>query len=411
MKRICIVLALLVLAGTAFAQSPVKVSFWYSVGGAVKETIETRIKEYNASQAKYQIEGVFAGSYEESVQKVIAAVVAGDTPVLLHQAHVYAPQIIDAGAIESLDAYIQKDKSFQRDQFIEPLFQANVYKGKTYGIAFNCSTPIMFYNKDLFRKAGLNPDKFPETWDEFYVAAKKLAALGKDTYGLSLDYGSGWILEGLVWQFGAEWMAKDNSKVLWSEKAHIDAVSFFKKLIDEKLAIYKGGDTAFMSGKAAVAMNSTVNISKWKTMATFDMGTAVFPYATKKSVPLGGGSLYVFKRNPQNVKDGAWDFIKFMTSMENQVAWAEATAYFTARKDSKEVLDKEGLLKKDPRYNTTYLQLGYIRPENETGYPNFLQIRTIYNETWDKIMLQGVDVKAALDAATKKANDVIKENM
>ena len=77
MKRFSIAIALLALAGVAFAQSPIKVSFWYSVGGAVKDTIETRIKEYNASQSKYQIEGVFAGSYEESVQKVIAAVVAG----------------------------------------------------------------------------------------------------------------------------------------------------------------------------------------------------------------------------------------------------------------------------------------------------------------------------------------------
>jgi len=143
---------------------------------------------------------------------------------------------------------------------------------------------------------------------------------------------------------------------------------------------------------------------------TFDMGTAVYHYQVKKSVPLGGGSLYIFKRNPQNVKDGAWDFVKFMTSKENQIAWAEATAYFTARKDSKEALDKDGLLKKDPRYNTTYLQLGYIRPENETGYPNFLQIRTIYNEAWDKIMLQGAPVKQTLEEAAKKANDVIKEN-
>ncbi|MFA6507335.1 MAG: ABC transporter substrate-binding protein [Treponemataceae bacterium] len=401
--------ATLASVSTLLAQTPIKIPFWYSVGGAVKQTIETRIKEYNSSQSKYQIEGVFAGSYEESVQKVIAAVVAGDAPVLIHQAHVYAPQLVDAGAFEALDAYIAKDKTFQRDQFIESLFQANVYKGKTWGIAFNCSTPIMFYNKDMFRKAGLDPEKFPDTWQGVYEASKKIAKLGPDTYGLTLDYGSGWILEALVWQFGAEWLAKDNSKVLWTEPAHIEAVKFFKRMIDEKVAVYKGADAALLSQKAAIAMNSTVNLSKWGKSATFNLGTAPFPSATKKSVPVGGGSLYMFKRNPQKVKDGAWDFIKFMTTKENQSKWAEATGYFTARKDSKLDLDK-GLLLKDKRYNTTYLQLGYIRPENETWYPQFLNIRTIYNEAWDKIMLQNSDVKATLEEASAKASAVIKEN-
>ena len=404
------ILFLVILGGIVFAQSPTKISFWYSVGGSVRDAVERAIKEYNTTQSKYIVEGVFAGNYEESLQKIMAAIVSGNPPVLIHQAHVYAPQLLDANVLETLDSYIAKDKTFQRDQFIESLFQSNVFNGKTYGIAFNCSNPIIYYNKDLFRKAGLNPEKFPETWNEFYEAAKKIASLGKDQYAFVLSYGSGWILQGLIWQFGADMMAPDNSRVMWNEKEHIEAVKFFKRLVDEKLAIYKGGEPDFFSGKAAVMMESTASLTRMKDMATFDMGTAVFPKGTTRAVPLGGGSLYIFRKNPQSLKDGAWDFIKFLTSKESQIKWAEATGYLAVRKDAKEALENEGIIKKDKRYGTTYLQLPYIVRENKTAYPYFLALRTIYNNTWDKAIMQGGDVQAIFDEAAKKANAFIKEN-
>jgi len=409
-RKIAIAFIVAILGSMAFAQSATKISFWYSVGGNVRDAVENAIKEYNASQSKYVVEGVFAGNYEESLQKIMAAIVSGNPPVLIQQAHVYAPQLIDANVLEVLDPYIAKDKSFQRDQFIEPLFQSNVFNGKTYGIAFNCSTPIMYYNKDLFRKAGLNPDKFPETWEEFYEAAKKIKALGKDQYAFILSYGSGWILQGLIWQFGADMMTADNSRVMWNDKEHIDAVKFFKKLVDEKLAIYKGGEPDFYSGKAAIMMESTASLTRMKGMATFDMGTAIFPKGTTRAVPLGGGSLYIFRKNPQSLKEGAWDFIKFMTSKATQMKWAEATGYLVVRKDAEETLEKEGFIMKDKRYNTTYLQLPYIVRENKTAYPYFLALRTIYNDTWDKAIMQGGDVQSIFDEAAKKANQFIKEN-
>ncbi len=411
MRKLGLVLSILVAASALFAQSPTKVSFWYSVGGSVRTAVEKCIADYNASQAKYQIEGVFAGNYEESLQKIIAAIATGSAPVLIQQAHVYAPTLIDANTLEVLDPYIAADKSFQREQFIEPLFQSNVYKGKTYGVAFNCSTPIMYYNKDLFRKAGLDPEKFPATWPEFYEAAKKLTALGKDNYGYILSYGSGWILEGLVWEQGAEWMAKDNSRVLWNDKAHVDALAFYKKLVDQKLAVYKGGEPDFMSGKAAIFVESTASLTRLKGMATFDMGTAVFPAGSRKAVPLGGGSLYVFRKNSKAVKEGAWDFIKYMTSKNVQMQWGAATGYLVVRKDAREALEADGYLKQDKRYQTTYQQLPYIRPENETAFPAFLNLRTIYNNAWDKIMMQGADIQATMDEAAQKANEVIKDTM
>jgi len=409
-KKIVIVLFVAILGGIVFAQSPTKISFWYSVGGNVRDAVESAIKEYNASQSKYVVEGVFAGNYEESLQKIMAAIASGNAPVLIQQAHVYAPQLLDANMLEVLDPYIAKDKTFPKDLFIESLFQSNVFNGKTYGIAFNCSTPIMYYNKDLFRKAGLNPEKFPETWNEFYEAAKKIKALGKDQYAFILSYGSGWILQALIWQFGADMMTPENSRVMWNDKEHIEAVKFFKKLVDEKIAIYKGGEPDFFSGKAAVMMESTASLTRIKGMATFDMGTAVFPKGTTRAVPLGGGSLYIFRRNPQSLKEGAWDFIKFMTSKESQMKWAEATGYLVVRKDAREALEKEGFIMKDKRYNTTYLELPYIVTENKTSYPYFLALRTIYNDTWDKTMMQGGDVQSIFDEAAKKANAFIKEN-
>jgi sn-glycerol 3-phosphate transport system substrate-binding protein len=409
MKKLAALVALACLCVGVYAQkAPIKISFWYSIGGAVKETTEALIKEYNASQSKYQIEGVFAGSYENSIQKLLAATASGDSPVLVHQAHVYAPQLVDANALLDLGKYINQDKNYAREQFVEPLYDANVYKGKVYGIPFNCSTPVIYYNKDLFRKAGLNPDKFPATWDEVFAACKKISALGDGISGLSIDYGSGWILEGLVWEMGAGWIAPDNSKVLWDEKAHIDAVSYFKKMVDSKAVIYRGQDTSFLSGKTAMFFYSCQGIPNYVKRCNFEMGVAPFPKGSQSSVPLGGGSLYIFRNKSKAEQDGAWDFVKFLTSSKNQVRWAENTGYIAARKDSLKTL-QQGLLVQDPRYKVAYDQMSCFHPENGSWYPQFLSLRTTYNDVWDRIMLKGEEPAVALKEAAAKGNQVIKD--
>ncbi len=173
-RKIAVALFIAILGGIAFAQSPTKISFWYSVGGNVRDAVENATKEYNASQSKYVVEGVFAGNYEESLQKIMAAIVSSNAPVLIQQAHVYAPQLIDANVLEVLDPYIAKDKAFQRDQFIETLFQSNVFNGKLWH-SIQFVYPKNVLQQGLLRKAGSNPKNFPNL-GRIYEAARKYSS-------------------------------------------------------------------------------------------------------------------------------------------------------------------------------------------------------------------------------------------
>lgn len=177
---------MLLVTGTVMAQGgaepepvqtgPVTIDFWYSIGGNPQKATEALVEKFNASQNEVKVEAMYGGSYEDTTKKLLASVVAGDTPVVAHMAMAYTAQFILDGYFESLNSYFAKDAKVKETDFVKGLLELNRWKGELYGMPFNCSNPIMYYNKDLFRAAGLDPEKPPVTWDELYEYAKKIAA-------------------------------------------------------------------------------------------------------------------------------------------------------------------------------------------------------------------------------------------
>jgi sn-glycerol 3-phosphate transport system substrate-binding protein len=382
---------------------------WYSVGGEPQKATQVLIERFNQSQNKVIVEAVYSGSYEDTMRKLLAAAVAGGLPTIAHMAHCYAPQMALAGYLETLDDLLAKEPGLKAD-YVESLYMANVYQGKTYGVPYNCSTPVYYYSKDLYKKAGLDPEKSPVTWEDMYRNSAKIAGLGGDAVGYNIERGSGWLSQGYTWEFGGEWIKADNSAVTWDQPGDVEALAFMKKMVKDKVAVYKGGDKLDASGRSGGSIRSTASLTSIVTRFQYEVGVGPVPYKTKPMVPIGGGSLYIVKGKPQAEKLGAWEFLKFATNPVSQMFWSKATGYQASSKKAVASTEMKQLWDSDSRYKKTYDQLNVAQAENHTWLSPFQEVRDLFNDTWDKTILNDLDPKAALADAKAKADKVIAEN-
>jgi len=398
-------------SGMLMAQGgPVKIDFWYSVGGNPQKATQALVEKFNSSQNEVIVEAMYGGSYEDTFKKLLAAVVAGEAPVISHVGNTFWPQLALQGQLEVLSTYLSNDPTISESDFVEQLLEVDRYKGELYSLPFNRSTPVLYYNKDLYRSAGLDPENPPKLWDEtFYEYVRKISAVGNDIVGFDIARGSGWITQAYTWQFGGDWIADDNSTVLWTDPPAVEALEFMQNMYNEGIATYEGGATLYSSEKCGMFMESTAALTNLIDSAPYDLGNALMPYKVRQQVPVGGGVLVIFKNASQPEKDAAWKFIKFMVSEESQIYWSKSTGYMacsTAALNSKELQD---LWAKDPRFKTAYEQLPYIVAENRTFLIPFLEVRDFFNAAWDEAILNNKDAAKTLAEAQTKANDVLAE--
>ena len=206
-------------------------------------------------------------------------------------------------------------------------------EGKTWGIPFQRSTIVAYYNKDLFRAAGLDPEAPPSSWDDLISAGKALTKDG--TYGLMIPSTAYpyWMFQALAIQNGKEVMSGDGLTTYFDDKSVVDTLDFWKSLSSEHGIMPEGTvewgtlRQAFLEGQTAMMWHSTGNLTAVKKNASFDFGVAELPANVRKGSPTGGGNFYVFKDTSDEEKAAALKLIEFMTSPEQAATWSIATGY------------------------------------------------------------------------------------
>jgi len=412
MKKAVTTVVLLLCAMMIFA-APVKVIVWYAQTGVYSQTLLELIDEFNKlNEGKIVVEGVYSGSYEDTMQKLVASMVAGNLPHIAQIEQSRIGQFLDGDAFQNLDEFINKDPEFKAtlSDFFPRFISANTFFGKLYGFPLNTSTPLMYINRDVFRAAGLDPDNPPRTWMEVYQASKVIKTLGDDFYGYRLG-DDDWILESYAWQFGGDIVSEDGMTVLLDSPGTVDAWKFFQKGLQEGVFVYSrtNGNAMDLSGKIGMVCRSTGSLAYLKENAKFDLGATFMPYQIKKATPIGGANIYMFKNKPQNEKQAAWEFMKFVTATPNTKKWALATGYMASRISAYQSPEIQELFSKDPRAEVTYLQL----QESAFRRPYIGPYREIFNimlSSWQTIMTDmNADVEAVLKSATEKAQKVLNE--
>ncbi|MDD2717516.1 MAG: extracellular solute-binding protein, partial [Candidatus Wallbacteria bacterium] len=164
----------------AVKKGPVEIIFWHGMGGPLGDALKEMINQFNRANPEIVVKEVHMGQYDTLQQKIIASLVAGTSPDLAQCYEALTMKLISAGKIIPLNQFIDQQLDFRKEDIFPSFLANNTYDGVIYSMPFNKSTPVMYYNKDLFRKYGLDPEKPPATWDELFEASKKLTV---DTNG------------------------------------------------------------------------------------------------------------------------------------------------------------------------------------------------------------------------------------
>jgi sn-glycerol 3-phosphate transport system substrate-binding protein len=371
-------LLLVAVSGTqwAGAQGAVSLRYYYPVGasGPLNVLMTAMVNDFNASHPGIHVEPVFAGNYVETMAKAMTAVLGGTPPdvAVLDTPELYS--LLDRDAIIPLDDLIAKTggKAWLDDYYGALLLNAKS-NGHVYSIPWQRSTPIFYYNRDLFRKAGLDPSRAPKDWTELAEYGQKLTI--RDSSGQVTQWGveapvadtSPWVFQGFLIEAGANFFDPNLGK--WVKFNSPEAVSALQYILDlqNKYKVHPTGPTSvafwsqapqdFIQQKAAMIYSTTGNMTFIRTNAKFDWSAGFMPAGKRYGAPTGGGSFYVFNKIPQDRVQAAWTFITWMTSPANAARWSIGTGYVPIRKTELSTPAFSAYLKQVPQALTATLQL------------------------------------------------------
>ena len=340
---------LALVAGAAMAQAPVEVPFFYpvAVGGPITKIIDAFAADFEKENPGIKLRPIYSGSYQESIAKALTAVKSGDPPVTSILLSTDMFTLIDEDAIVPFDDLIKTadDKAWLKSFY--PAFMENSQTGgKTWGIPFQRSTVVLYYNKEAFKEAGLDPNRPPATWTEMREYAQKLTK--RDASGNVSQWGvqipsSGfpyWLFQGLAIENGVNLMNQAGTEVYYDKPEVVGALSYWLDLVNKYKVhppgIVEWGTTPkdFFERKVAMMWTTTGNLTNVKNNAKFDFGVAMLPASKQRGSPTGGGNFYIFKKSTPAQREAAFKFIKWVTAPERAAQWGIDTGYVAVRADA-----------------------------------------------------------------------------
>ena len=402
--------------------------FWHSMGGNLNDAIDHLVEEYNNSQDKYLVKAEFQGEYDDALTKLRSSASGKDVGADLVQVFDLGTRyMIDSGLIKPIQDFVDEE-NYDTSQLEENLLAYYTVDGKLNSMPFNSSTPLLYYNKDMFDEAGV---EVPKSLEEMKETGKKLIDAGVTDMPISMSVYGWWVEQFMSKQvldlFDNENGRKANpTKTVFDENAGVtNILKEWKDLKDMGIAPNvgkQGGDPEFKAGTSAMTFASTASLAQILSEVgdRFEVGTAHFPgvmASDKNGVSIGGASLYALDSGDEEKMKGTWDFIKFLVSVDSQTYWNANTGYFPVNKGVVKTDAFKELIKKSPQFETAIDQLHDSTPEDQgalaTVFQESRQIIEKYIEEMlnDKMSPEEASKKMAeeIDAALESYNKVNKK--
>ena len=329
------------LSFAAVAQQPTEISFFYpvAVGGPITKLIDEYAADFTKDNPGIKVTPIYAGSYQDTIVKALTAHKAGNPPVTSVLLSTDMFTLIDEDAIVPIDGFIKtaEDRAWLNG-FYKAFMLNSQSGGKTWGIPFQRSTVVLYWNKEIFKAAGLDPNKPPASWAEMRDMAAKLTV--KDASGKVTQYGvqipsSGfpyWLFQGLAIQNGVSMANDAGNAVKFDDPGVIEALQYWVELAKSGVhppGIVEWGTTPkdFFEKKVAMMWTTTGNLTNVRNNAKFDFGVAMLPAGKKRGSPTGGGNFYISKKATTAQQEAAFKFAKWMTQPERAAKWSIDTGY------------------------------------------------------------------------------------
>ena len=399
------------------------ITFWHAMGGVNGEALDYLVKKFN-EENEYGITVVaeYQGSYDDSINKLKSAQLGNMGADLVQVYDIGTRFMMDSGWIVPMQDLVDAD-GFDLS-VIEPNIAAYYTVGDTlYSMPFNSSTPILYYNKDMFEAAGIA--EAPTSFEEIKEAGDKLKASGVDEVISLAIYG--WFFEQFTCKQGLPYVNNGNGResyataVAFDENgAALNILTAWKDLYDNGYApnVGRGGDAGladFSAGKSAMTLGSTASLKQilQDVNGKFEVGTAYFPTVVDGSeggVSIGGASLWALNNNDDIKKAATWKFVKYLVSAESQAYWNAQTGYFpvtTEAHNEKVFLDN---VAEYPQFQTAIDQLHDSAPQYAGALISvFPEARAIVETEIENMLNNGVSPEDTVTSLAQQINKSIEE--
>lgn len=417
-KGLIVGLMLSVCSTMAFA-TELTMFYPVAVGGPLTKLVDKLVSDFQAENPDITVKAIYSGNYSDTMTKAMTALKGGTPPNLSVILSTEIFTLIDNDAIVPFDDLVTTAEEKQwLDSFYPALMENSRTAGKTWSIPFQRSTIVMYYNKDAFRQAGLNPDAPPATWDELVEMGKKLVV--KDSSGKVTQWGleipsTGypyWMFGALCRQNGEVLMNTAGTEVYFKNPGVVQALEFWKDLGQTHGIMPKGTiewgtlRSDFLEQKTAMMWHSTGNLTAVKKNASFDFGVAMLPAKKERGTPTGGGNFYIFKDSSPEERKAALKFIKWMTQPERTAQWSIGTGYLGTRADAYETDELKRYVKGFPAAAIARDQLKYATAElsvHENG-----RVYKTLNDAIQAALTGAKTPEAALKGAQKQTSRILK---
>jgi sn-glycerol 3-phosphate transport system substrate-binding protein len=437
---------------TALAPAPAlaktDIHFWHAMTGQLGEALEAQAKQFNDSQGDYEIKPLRKGSYAETLTAAIAAYRQKNPPHLVQVFEVGTQTMLLSGAVHPVqDLMKEQEIAINWGDFIKPVAGYYMKDGKLYSMPYNSSTPIFYYNKDAFKKAGLDPDKPPKTWKEVEDFSKKILAAGAAKCGFSTGWPSWTMMENMHATHDQPFATKNNGfggvegvELLINREfgqKHVGQLAAWQK---DNIYSYGGrggtADPKFVNGDCAMYIQSSALIGGFTRGVKFDWGTGELPHwgapYKKATSIIGGATLWVLKGKPAAEYKGVARFLEFLAKPETQMWWHVNTGYLAVSNTAVKNLEQGYHFVKNPKQYTAFAQLTglpatppaalagkktappkaeRVATANSSGLRlgNFVQVRDAIEAELENIFGGKKTAKQGLDDAVTKSNALLKD--
>jgi len=418
-------LCLLLSAGTALAK-PVTITFWHAMSGSRLGVVESIIESFNATHPDFEVKPLFTGSYAETLTKYVAAYPTKTGPNMVQVYEVGTQTMIDSDAITPVYQIPgMLGETWDWAQYVIPITHYYSVDGNLWSMPFNSSTAMLYYNKDLFKAAGLDPDKPPTTWKEMEEYGEKILASGVVDHVYSTGWPS-WIFEQTMAYHNHLYADNDNGRaglateVVFNDEFGHKVFETWIRLHDKGIYIYGGAEysanSAFKAGQIAMLIQSTSSLAGILKASEFKVGTSFLPrfegYPVGNSI-IGGGSLWVTKGQSEEELRGVWEFLKYIGQKDIAIQWHKGTGYFPVSGAALKALLDEGWFSADQAFLTAFLQILAGRRDTAaaTGVRlgPFVAMREHFRAALEKSIGGELSPKDALNEAAEKMNALLKD--
>ena len=385
-----------------------------AVGGPLTKIVDGMVDEFERKNPDVKVNAIYAGNYNDARIKALAALKSGKPAQLSVMFSIDIYELIEQDAIVPFDDLVStyEDKAWLYS-FYPTLMENGVTDGKVWGIPFQRSTIVMYYNKDLFRKAGINPNNPPETWSELVSHGKKITN-NTNSWGVMIP-STGypyWMFGALTMQNNQVLMNGDGNETYFDHPSVIEALQYWQDLGNKHKVMPSGTiewgtlRKNFLEQKTAIMWHSTGNLTTVKKNAKFDFGVAMLPANKRRGTATGGGNFYIFKKSSAAEKKASMRLIKFMTSPEQAAHWSMSTGYMGVSPTSYQTSALTNYVKDFPPALVARDQLEFATAELSTFQTG--RVRKLLDDAIQSALTGEKTPSSALTNAQKNADRLLK---